>query len=60
VLLEITGPAGARWQAGAGQPVATIRTDPVSYLRILSGGPAGQVEVSGDAATASVFLAIRV
>jgi hypothetical protein len=56
VLLEITGPAGGRWLAGHGPPAITIRTDAVSYLRLVSGRQARRVEVSGD----TPFLAIRV
>jgi hypothetical protein len=56
VLLEITGPAGGRWLAGHGPPTVTIRTDPVSYLRLVSGRQARRVEVSGD----TPFLAVRV
>jgi hypothetical protein len=56
VLLEITGPAGGRWLAGDGPPAVTIRTDAVSYLRLVSGRQARRVEVSGD----TPFLAIRV
>jgi uncharacterized protein (TIGR03083 family) len=56
VLLEITGPAGGRWLAGNGPPTVTIRTDAVSYLRLVSGRQARRVEVSGD----TPFLAVRV
>jgi uncharacterized protein (TIGR03083 family) len=56
VLLEITGPAGGRWLAGNGPPAVTIRTDAISYLRLVSGRQARRVEVSGD----TPFLAIRV
>jgi hypothetical protein len=56
VLLEITGTAGGRWLAGHGPPAVTIRTDAVSYLRLVSGRQARRVEVSGD----TPFLAIRV
>jgi uncharacterized protein (TIGR03083 family) len=56
VLLEITGAAGGRWLAGDGPPAVTIRTDAVSYLRLVSGRPASRVEVSGD----TPFMAIRV
>jgi uncharacterized protein (TIGR03083 family) len=56
VLLEITGPAGGRWLAGHGPPTCTIRTDAISYLRLVSGRQPRQIEVSGD----TPFLAIRV
>jgi uncharacterized protein (TIGR03083 family) len=56
VLLEITGPAGGRWLAGDGPPTVTIRTDAVSYLRLVSGRQARRVEASGD----TPFLAVRV
>jgi hypothetical protein len=59
VLLEITGPAGGCWVAGDGSPVVVIRTDPVSYLRLLAGDPPGAAEVGGDTAAAAAFLAIR-
>jgi uncharacterized protein (TIGR03083 family) len=56
VLLEITGVAGGRWLAGDGPPAVTIRTDAISYLRLVSGRPARRVEVSAD----TPFMAIRV
>jgi uncharacterized protein (TIGR03083 family) len=56
VLLEITGPVGGRWLAGSGAPAVTIRTDAVSYLRLVSGREARRVEVSSD----TPFLAVRV
>ena len=56
VLLEITGSAGGRWLAGHGPPTVTMRTDAISFLRLVSGRQARRVEVSGD----TPFLAIRV
>ena len=60
VILEITGPAGGRWLAGDGAPVAGVCGDAVSYLRLISGRPAGHVEACGDNVTAAAFLAIRI
>jgi hypothetical protein len=60
VLVEITGAAGGRWLVGDGTPGATVRADPVSYLRLVTGRPAGQIEATGNSGTASAFLTIRV
>jgi len=60
VLVEITGPAGGRWLVGDGTPGATVRADPVSYLRLVTGRPAGQIAATGNSGTATAFLTIRV
>ena len=61
VVLELTGPAGGRYQLGSGEPVGTVRVDAVAYMRTVSGrDDAPVVElVSGDAAAAEVVATTR-
>lgn len=54
------GPAGGQWSLGEGGPAATVRSDPVSYLRLASGRPATQPAIDGEAATATALLATYV
>lgn len=50
-----------RWLIGTGRPVATVRSDAVDYLRLLSGRPASPaLEVSGDGDIEGPVLAARV
>ena len=61
VLLELNGPAGGRWRLGNDVPVATVRTDAVSYLRTVSGRddhPA--LEADGGPAAVAATSAARV
>jgi uncharacterized protein (TIGR03083 family) len=52
-LLELSGPLGGRWIVGAGEPVATLRADGVTYMRQLSGRPVDAApDVAGDPAVA--------
>ena len=49
------------WLIGPGQPVATVRTDAVDYMRLLSGRHATPtLEVSGDRDIEALALAARV
>lgn len=36
-----------------------VGTDPVSYLKLITGLPVGQIETSGDTATAAEFQRLR-
>ncbi len=50
-----------RWMVGTGQPVATVHSDAVDYLRLLSGRQATPVlDVTGDADIKEHVLAARV
>lgn len=61
VVLELAGPGAGRWLVGRGEPVATVRTDSVEYLRLLSGRPAEpRLEVDGDPAVGQALLDARV
>lgn len=61
VVLELSGPAGGCWLIGDGEPVATVRTDAVEYLRLLSGRPASPAYgVDGDASARSALDSARV
>ena len=61
VRLELTGPAGGRWQLGDGSPVATVRADAVDYLVALSGrNPHPVLEADGDQAAVAAVAAARV
>lgn len=62
VVLELTGPAGGTWHLGLGEPVATVRTDSVAYMRTLSGrnhNPALEL-VKGDPAALHSLEVARV
>jgi uncharacterized protein (TIGR03083 family) len=53
-VIELTGPAGGRWTVGAGEPVATLEADAVTYMRLLSGRPVDTPPaVTGDPAVAA-------
>jgi hypothetical protein len=60
VILDLTGPAGGRWSLGQTTPTATIRSDPVSYLRLASGRPASPPTIDGDTDTATALLASHI
>jgi uncharacterized protein (TIGR03083 family) len=60
VIVEVTGPAGGRWLAGDGASATAVRADPVSYLRLVTGRPAGHAEACGDPAVTAAFLASRI
>jgi uncharacterized protein (TIGR03083 family) len=68
VILELTGPAGGRWQLGSTpdrQPstatVATARADTVDYLRCLSGrNDTPQLTIEGDETIRRALHAARV
>lgn len=61
VVLELAGPGAGRWLIGSGEPVASVRTDTVEYLRLLSGRPAEpRLEVDGDPAAAHALREARV
>ncbi len=60
VLVEITGSAGGRWVVGDGSPAATVRADPVGFVRLVTDCPDGHAEAGGDASTAAAFLTIRI
>jgi uncharacterized protein (TIGR03083 family) len=50
-----------QWLIGAGQPVATVRTDATDYLRLLSGRQATPtLEISGDEDIGALALTARV
>jgi uncharacterized protein (TIGR03083 family) len=53
--------AVGQWLVGAGQPTATVRTDAIDYLRLLSGRQATPaLEVSGDEDIGALALTARV
>jgi len=62
VVLELTGAARGAWQLGAGQPVATLRTDAMAYMRTVAGrheNPALEV-LTGDPSARAAVTAARV
>ncbi len=61
VVLELTGPGGGVYQLGAGEPVATVRTDAVGYMRTVSGRDDHPVVdlVDGDEAGAEAVATCR-
>ena len=60
VILDFSGPMGGRWSLGAGQPVAEVHSDPVSFVRLAAGRPGHQPVISGDGGTAAELLDTRV
>jgi len=61
VAIEVTGPAGGRWLAGDGEPVAVLRAGPLALARHLTGPPPDEtVAASGDAPVAAALLGMRI
>jgi hypothetical protein len=62
VRIELSGPAGGAWTAGAGAPVATVAGEPVDVLRSLAGrNPAPSLSVvTGDPSVVAAVTAARV
>ncbi len=60
VTVEITGPAGGRWQIGEGIPAGAVRAGPAGFLRLVTGRPGGATEAAGDPAVTVRFLAVRI
>ncbi|TDO35675.1 uncharacterized protein (TIGR03083 family) [Kribbella sp. VKM Ac-2527] len=61
VVLELTGQGGGIYHLGSGEPVATLRTDAVGYMRTVSGRddhPAVEL-VSGDPAGVDAVAGCR-
>jgi hypothetical protein len=53
-LIDLSGPAGGRWTVGTGEPVATLDSDALAYMRLLSGRPVDTPPaVTGDPAVAA-------
>lgn len=61
VVLELTGPGGGVYQLGEQEPVATVRTDAVGYMRTVSGRDDHPVVelVDGDQAGAEAVATCR-
>jgi hypothetical protein len=50
-----------QWLIGTGQPVATVRSDPIDYMRLLSGRhTTPTLDVSGDSDIEALASAARV
>ncbi|MEY9845369.1 maleylpyruvate isomerase family mycothiol-dependent enzyme [Streptacidiphilus sp. MAP5-3] len=60
-LLELSGPAGGRYQLGSGPPLVTLRADALDFARHLAGRPSqGELTFEGDADAAEALAAARV
>ena len=61
VILDLSGPAGGRWTLGTQPPVATVHSDAISYMRLLSGRlPDSSPTTEGDHTAAQALLATRI
>ncbi len=62
IVLELTGPAGGHWRIGTGEPAATVRAEPVAFMRSLAGrDPDVALDlVTGDRAALACVAQARV
>jgi uncharacterized protein (TIGR03083 family) len=60
VTLRLDGPAGGKWLAGQGIPVAQLHADAIEFCRHVSGRPSPQPVVSGEATVGAQLIAARV
>ncbi len=58
--LRLDGPAGGKWLAGQGIPVAELHADAVEFCRHVSGRPSREPVVGGDPVVGAQLLAARV
>lgn len=58
VVVELTGPGGARFRLGTGEPIGTAAVDAVGYMRTLSGRHDEPV-VTGDAPAVAAVSGVR-
>jgi hypothetical protein len=60
-LLDLAGVGAGRWLVGAGTPVATVATDAVEFMRLLSGRPtAPELDVTGGGELTELIRSSRV